>query len=989
MKMKEIYIYGYGKLIDFHFPSVTSLQVIYGENEAGKSTLMSFIHSILFGFPTKQQSELRYEPKSSGKYGGKLVLETKDYGEVTIERIRGKAVGDVTVTLANGTVGSDELLSQILNGMDRRMYQSIYSFNIHGIQDVGRMKGEDISRYLLAAGTFGTDTLMNSEQQLQKELDSLFKPNGRKPELNQLLDQLKEKDGELKKGKKQNESYTLLKQQAWQMQQEIKQLQDQIHTYQQNIQTLNQLIQDWPLYQEREQINQRLQEIGEVTFPIDGLSRLEHLEDQLRSVTSYLTTIQERKTMLENQLEAVIPDSRLMENESAIQMILEQWPQAQEWQEQMQRLTFEIEKMDEQMKRLARDIHFTDMDIDQIGSIDLGIGMKERIKKATKDYFALGTREKELSKQAEAEEKALGDIEWKMESLENRLIPEDEFRRLFEEQKKHNRLEQLQIEYQHVKEQIHMLKMAKGNNQSFVRGIRLIGFIILLVCLMVYSFVSKQSFLAIISLIGIVFLLVSSWLEKGKRKSSSSELSKLVEREKDLLEQLDERENNLEQSEKYAEQIELRQEWKDLLLQLEMQQNRVESVHLALEHWKLDCKENEEILNNIKKELLLQHHFATDQLPDAYDILMELSKVIQNKYQKRKNFDILKAKYEEWERKVEALTKTEEEHSLPINEAIIRLKNDWNKAKESQGKYKEGSVKLEELKNDERKWSNEKTALNSAIEELLRDAHAKDKEDFRKKAKVYTEYQELQSNLAILEKKFNPNTFADAEIGSLDELEKEKQKFADLVQTNSKKLDSLHKEFAQVNYEITVLEEGGTYTEKLHEFYQLRDQFNSKARHWAKVAIAKQLLKLTMDRLKKERFPKVMEKAEVFIRLLTNEQYIHIHLQEDGKFVVERNDRMIFAPEELSQATAEQLYVAIRFALVDVLKDDYPFPIIIDDSFVNFDQKRTNKVIELLKEISRTTQVLFFTCHQHLLQEFSHETIIDLKASLQKVETIG
>ncbi|KQL55083.1 hypothetical protein AN964_17265 [Heyndrickxia shackletonii] len=989
MKMKEIYIYGYGKLIDFHFPSVTSLQVIYGENEAGKSTLMSFIHSILFGFPTKQQSELRYEPKSSGKYGGKLVLETKDYGEVTIERIRGKAVGDVTVTFANGTVGSDELLSQILNGMDRRMYQSIYSFNIHGIQDVGRMKGEDISRYLLAAGTFGTDTLMNSEQQLQKELDSLFKPNGRKPELNQLLDQLKEKDGELKKGKKQNESYTLLKQQAWQMQQEIKQLQDQIHTYQQNIQTLNQLIQDWPLYQEREQINQRLQEIGEVTFPIDGLSRLEHLEDQLRSVTSYLTTIQERKTMLENQLEAVIPDSRLMENETAIQMILEQWPQAQEWQEQMQRLTFEIEKMDEQMKRLARDIHFTEMDIDQIGSIDLGIGMKERIKKATKDYFALGTREKELSKQAEAEEKALGDIEWKMESLENRLIPEDEFRRLFEEQKKHNRLEQLQIEYQHVKEQIHMLKMAKGNNQSFVRGIRLIGFIILLVCLMVYSFVSKQSFLAIISLIGIVFLLVSSWLEKGKRKSSSSELSKLVEREKDLLEQLDERENNLEQSEKYAEQIELRQEWKDLLLQLEMQQNRVESVHLALEHWKLDCKENEEILNNIKKELLLQHHFATDQLPDAYDILMELSKVIQNKYQKRKNFDILKAKYEEWERKVEALTKTEKEHSLPINEAIIRLKNDWNKAKESQGKYKEGSVKLEELKNDERKWSNEKTALNSAIEELLRDAHAKDKEDFRKKAKVYTEYQELQSNLAILEKKFNPNTFADAEIGSLDELEKEKQKFADLVQTNSKKLDSLHKEFAQVNYEITVLEEGGTYTEKLHEFYQLRDQFNSKARHWAKVAIAKQLLKLTMDRLKKERFPKVMEKAEVFIRLLTNEQYIHIHLQEDGNFVVERNDRMIFAPEELSQATAEQLYVAIRFALVDVLKDDYPFPIIIDDSFVNFDQKRTNKVIELLKEISRTTQVLFFTCHQHLLQEFSHETIIDLKASLQKVETIG
>lgn len=989
VKIKEIYIYGYGKLTDFHFPSVTSLQVIFGENEAGKSTLMSFIHSILFGFPTKQQSELRYEPKNSGKYGGRLVLETKDHGEVTVERIRGKAVGDVTVTLANGTVGSDELLRQILNGMDRRMYQSIFSFNIHGIQDVARMKGEDISRYLLAAGTFGTDTLMNVEQHLQKEQDVLFKPSGRKPEINQMLDQLKEKDAELKKGKKLNESYTLLKQQAWQMQQEIEELQAQIHKYQQNIQTLNQDIQDFPLYQEREQIHQRLQEIGEVTFPIDGLSRLEHLEDQVRTVTSYLTTIQERKTLLENQLKTVIPDSRILENESAIQMMVEQWPQAQEWQEQMQRLTYEIEKIDEQMKRLGREIHYSEMDIDQLTTIDLGIGMKERIKKATKDYFALGSSEKELSKQADAEKRTLAGIESKIEMIEDRLIPEDEFRRLSDNQKNRNRLEQLQIEYQHVKEQLHMVKMAKENNPSFVSGFRLIIFLLLLACLMVYSFLSKQSFLAIFSLLGIGFLFISYWQEIGKKKGSSSSLPTLVEREKDLLEKLGEQEKNADQLEKYAEQLDLRQEWKELLLQLEMQQNRLESVHSAIEHWKLEWRENEEILNNIKNELLLPRHFSTDQLPDAYEILTELSKIIQNKEQKEKNYNMVKAKYEEWASKVEELSKTETEHPLPINEAIIRIKNDWNKAKEYQRQYRELSVKLEELKNDERKWFNEKTALHNTLEELLQNANAKDKDDFRKKAKEYNEFQELQSNLAILEKKFNPNAFSENEIGSMDELEMEKQKFTDLVQTNSKKLENLHKEFAQVNYEITVLEEGGTYTEKLHEFYQLRDLFNSKARQWAKVAIARQMLKLTMDRLKKDRFPKVMEKAKGYVRLLTNEEYTHIHLQEDGKFVVERKDRMIFAPEELSQATAEQLYVAIRFALVDVLKEEYPFPIIIDDSFVNFDNKRTNKVLELVKEISKTTQVLFFTCHRHLLQEFSHETIIDLKGSLQKVEAIG
>ncbi len=63
MKIVEINIYGYGKFENVLFTDLHSTQVFFGENEAGKSTIMSFIHSILFGFPTKLHSELRYEPK--------------------------------------------------------------------------------------------------------------------------------------------------------------------------------------------------------------------------------------------------------------------------------------------------------------------------------------------------------------------------------------------------------------------------------------------------------------------------------------------------------------------------------------------------------------------------------------------------------------------------------------------------------------------------------------------------------------------------------------------------------------------------------------------------------------------------------------------------------------------------------------------------------------------------------------------------------------
>jgi uncharacterized protein YhaN len=95
LRIKALHIYGFGKLenvmIDRFSPEI---QVIYGQNEAGKSTIMAFIHAIFFGFPAKSQNELRYEPKRVFKYGGKISVETKAERILTIDRVAGRAAGD-------------------------------------------------------------------------------------------------------------------------------------------------------------------------------------------------------------------------------------------------------------------------------------------------------------------------------------------------------------------------------------------------------------------------------------------------------------------------------------------------------------------------------------------------------------------------------------------------------------------------------------------------------------------------------------------------------------------------------------------------------------------------------------------------------------------------------------------------------------------------------------------------------------------------------
>jgi DNA repair exonuclease SbcCD ATPase subunit len=67
-------------------------------------------------------------------------------------------------------------------------------------------------------------------------------------------------------------------------------------------------------------------------------------------------------------------------------------------------------------------------------------------------------------------------------------------------------------------------------------------------------------------------------------------------------------------------------------------------------------------------------------------------------------------------------------------------------------------------------------------------------------------------------------------------------------------------------------------------------------------------------------------------------------------------------PESLSQGTRDQIYLAVRLALVELLGHGEPQPLFLDDPFVHFDPTRRERAIELLCDISRRHQVVLFTC---------------------------
>jgi uncharacterized protein YhaN len=71
---------------------------------------------------------------------------------------------------------------------------------------------------------------------------------------------------------------------------------------------------------------------------------------------------------------------------------------------------------------------------------------------------------------------------------------------------------------------------------------------------------------------------------------------------------------------------------------------------------------------------------------------------------------------------------------------------------------------------------------------------------------------------------------------------------------------------------------------------------------------------------------------------------------------------------QMSDGTRDQLYLALRLASLEhhFLSHD-PVPFIVDDVLLNFDDRRAQAALEALAELSASTQVIFFTHHQHLV----------------------
>ncbi|RIE00642.1 AAA family ATPase [Cohnella faecalis] len=210
MQIRELQVDGYGALHGISCAFDAPVTVLYGPNEAGKSTLLRFIRSMLYGFPTRKEPVERGEPVGGGRHGGRLLLLSSSGRELTLERHSdgstgngGRKNGTSGFAIRDGSgvflpISQSEWERSELGGVSERLYRQLFSVSLDELHELRTLQGEEVGNYLYHAGVMGGRALTEARRTLAAEMDKLFKPKGTTPEMNKLLALIKETESSIR-----------------------------------------------------------------------------------------------------------------------------------------------------------------------------------------------------------------------------------------------------------------------------------------------------------------------------------------------------------------------------------------------------------------------------------------------------------------------------------------------------------------------------------------------------------------------------------------------------------------------------------------------------------------------------------------------------------------------------------------------------------------------------------------------------------------------
>ena len=279
MKILKLDLLAYGMFTNYtlDFNNGNPLTIIYGPNEAGKSTALRAITSLLFGI--EHRSSDNFLHSSNMRIGGSL--QHSD-GEI-FDFLRRKGKKDTFLDI-NGKPLDEIRLQKFLPGLDKNLFVHRFGINhemlVRGAEEILKGGGE-LGKSLFAAD-FGGISLHKVIEEINTEAEKLFKPRGGTQQIILHKKKFDEINKKIKDLSRESGEYPEIINNLDIKQQEKQQLSEQIRLHSKEIERLNRIKSSLPIITQLKERQQQQNELGVVTpLPEDFTERRHKVQQEL------------------------------------------------------------------------------------------------------------------------------------------------------------------------------------------------------------------------------------------------------------------------------------------------------------------------------------------------------------------------------------------------------------------------------------------------------------------------------------------------------------------------------------------------------------------------------------------------------------------------------------------------------------------------------------------------------------------------------------
>jgi uncharacterized protein YhaN len=325
MRILSLHLRAYGHFTGYSldFGAGPGLHLIYGHNEAGKSTTLRALSSVLFGYPHGVVDGFKHDAKDIAI--GIDLLGSDGRALSLVRRRRGKH----TLAAADGSALDDGAVASFLGGVSRDVFEKVFALDHHRLHEHAKAllaDGGSLGFSLAEAGS-GIAGLKAVLDKLKAERAALFLAGGSKPKLNHAIADVIELRKNARRHTVSPADYRIREKRIEEADADLRKMREQRKTIESDIVRLQRIGKNLPLRAEHRALTQRIEALDDVPIlPPEFAKQRVKAQADLEAAREDIDVTAAAVADLERRIAAISVDEDILGRSAEIERLAQKRP---------------------------------------------------------------------------------------------------------------------------------------------------------------------------------------------------------------------------------------------------------------------------------------------------------------------------------------------------------------------------------------------------------------------------------------------------------------------------------------------------------------------------------------------------------------------------------------------------------------------------------------------------------------------------------------